>query len=1045
MGKENFIASFSQKKAMGLILLVMLLFMAPAFGQSGLYAQVKASGVVTDELGEPIIGCLVKIKGAAEGAVTNVDGQFSVNAPKSAVLVFSMVGLKNQELPARPDMKVVMKDDNVLLDDVVVVGYATQKKASLTGAISSINNEEILTTKTPSLAVALTGKVPGLRIRQNNGMPGGFDTKIDIRGMGTPMIVIDGVVCNETTEFQKLNPEDIESITVLKDASAAIYGINSSNGAIIVTTKTGKKGPIKFFLNTNWGFSKPTTHTEMLNSAQYWEIRNENEVNSGRSPYFSSREELLKAQALPTVNWYDEVFKPSAFQQAYNFGIEGGGEKISSYTNIGYMTDNGLLRSGDIGYHKYSLRNGTQYQINENLKVNLNLSGYTDIRKQPGTWDDAFYYLNKAAHGIIPSETVYANNNPLYFNRPRSLNDNPVQFAQREQVGYSEWRDQFFQGMLSITYDIPKIKGLSLKAQASFDSKTTVKTKVQKKTTSYLYSASDDKYEPFTMFNDPSIEEENWLTQRFNFQGSVNYKNTFAKVHNVSAVAVFETRQEKSRYLGAKRYYDGDFFTTDNIDRAPEAKMVGRGNTGEMSFVSIVGRFNYDYKSKYLIEFAFRQDGSYRYHPDQRWGFFPVVSGGWRLSEEPFISENFPFITNLKIRGSWGRSGEDAGAPFQYIPAYTAYNGYVLGGGSYTNGYASSGLVNSYLTWVTTEMTDIGIDVSLWNGLLDFSADIYRRDRDGLLARRLQALTNTFGATLPEENLNSDRTEGFEMTIGHRNRVGEVSYGVSANMNFSRSMTTYQEQAPFRSSWDRWKNGSVDRYHGIGWGYQLDGRYTSYEQIRNNPYMETGAYGNTKTLPGDYKHLDVNGDGIINGNDMMPIFWTGDPKMTFGISMDAEWKGFDINMLWAGACKYTAKYNEILGNVLALDASNSPAMYYDRWHLEDVYNPDSEWIPGRFPATRKDDADNGANRLETEIQRVNASYLRLKNIEVGYTIPTKYLKRFGLSKVRAYVNMTNPFVFCNKDLKEFDPEISDGNGFAYPLQKSYNFGLNINF
>lgn len=1045
MGRKLVVASFRQRKASNLVLLIMLLFMTPAFGQSGLYAQVKASGTVIDEAGDPVIGCLIKIKGASEGAVTNVDGQFTLTTPKSAVLVFSMVGLKTVESPARPDMKVVMKDDNVQLDDVVVVGYATQKKASLTGAISSINNEEILTTKTPSLAVALTGKVPGLRIRQNNGMPGSFDTKIDIRGMGTPMIVIDGVVRSETTEFQKLNPEDVESITVLKDASAAIYGINSSNGAIIVTTKSGKKGPLKFFLNTTWGFSKPTTHTEMMNASQYWDIRNENEVNSGRSPYFSSREELLKAQALPNVNWYDEVFKSSAFQQSYNFGIEGGGEKISSYTNIGYMTDNGLLRSGAVGYHKYSLRNGTQYEVNDHLKVNLNISGYTDFREQPGTWDDAFFYLNKAAHGIIPSETVYANNNPLYFNRPRPLNDNPVQFSQRDQVGYGEWRDQFFQGTLAITYEIPKVKGLSLKAQASFDTKTTVRTRVQKKATGYLYSASDDKYEPFTMFNDPSIQEENWMTQRFNFQGSVNYKRTFAEAHNVSAVAVFETRQDNSRYVGAKRYYDGDFYTTDNIDRAPENKMVGSGNTGETSFVSVVGRFNYDYKSKYLVEFAFREDGSYRYHPDQRWGFFPVASAAWRLSEESFVADNLPFITNLKIRGSWGRSGQDAGNPFQYISAYSAYNGYVLGNGSYTNGYSSSGLVNRDLTWVTTEMVDLGLDVSLWNGLLDYSVDIYKRDRDGLLGRRLQALPNTFGATLPQENLNSDRTMGFEMSIGHRNRVGEFSYGITANMNFSRSETTYEERAPFRSSWDKWKHGSTDRYHGIGWGYQVDGRYTNYDQIRNSNFMETGAHGNTKTLPGDYMHLDVNGDGLISDRDMLPIFWTGDPKMTFGISMDAEWRGLDLNMLWAGASKYTAKYNEILGNVLALDGSNSPSMYYDRWHLEDVYNPDSKWIPGRYPATRKEDSDNGANRLESDVQRINASYIRLKNIEVGYTIPAKYLKRFGLSKARVYANLTNPFVICNKNLKEFDPEISDGNGFAYPLQKSYNFGLNINF
>jgi len=1038
--------SSKQKITWSLSLLIMFLHITPAFSQNDLQAQMTASGIVVDETDTPLIGCIIKIKGAKDvnsGTVTDIDGKFSLKTPASAVLTFSMIGMQTIELPAKEGMHIVMKDKNVELDDIVVVGYATQKKASLTGAISSINNKDILTTKTPSLAVALAGKIPGLRIRQTNGQPGTFATDVNIRGMGTPMIVIDGVVRNETTEFQKLNPEDIESITVLKDASAAIYGINSSNGAILVTTKSGKKGPLKLSLNTTWGFSAPTTHINMMNTSQYWDIRNEDSMNSTGNPYFATQQELANAQAQPNVDWYDKVFKSSAFQQSYNLSLEGGGDKVSSYTNLGYMTDNGLLRSGDIGYHKYSLRNGTQYQATPNLKVNLSLYGYTDFRKQPGTQDDTFYYLNKAVHGIIPSETVYANNNPQYYNRPMPLNDNPVQFAQRDQVGYGEWRDHFFQGSLAITFDVPKVEGLSLKAQASYDYKSTIKTKVQKRPINYLYSASSDEYTPYSTF-DPSIQEETWTNDRFNFQGSVNYKRTFANAHNVNAVGVFETRQEDGRYVGAKRFYDGDFFTTDNIDRAPESKMQANGNTNKSTFVSVIGRFNYDYKSRYLIEFAFREDGSYRYHPDKRWGFFPVVSGAWRLSEEPFIANKIPFLSNLKIRGSWGRSGEDAGNPFQYIQGYGSYNGYVLGDGKYTNGYASMGLVNKNLGWITSEMENIGIDVSLWNGLLDYSADIYKRDRDGLLATRAQALPNTFGASLPQENLTSDRTYGFEMSIGHRNKIGDLNYGVTANMNFSRSKTTYLERTPFRSSWDKWKNGAVDRYHDIGWGYQVNGQYQNFDQIRNG-VIESGASGNSKTLPGDYIHLDINGDGVINDKDMMPMFWTGSPKMTFGLTIYADWKGLDMNMLWSGAAKYTAKYNEILGNVLALDSSNTPAMYYDRWHLADVYDPNSQWLPGKYPATRRLDSDNGGNRLESNMQRINATYLRLKNIELGYTLPDRLSKKMGISKIRVYANLTNPFVISNKMLKGFDPEISDGNGFQYPLQKSYNFGLNINF
>lgn len=1032
-----------------LILAVSLLLPLGAAAQSGSFpppSQKKAAGIVLDENGRLIIGCNIIVKGTTIGTTTDSEGHFSFDVPASAkTLVFSYLGMEPVEQPVGLNMHVVLVSSASALDEVVVVGYGTQKRATLSGAVSTISNKDISTTKGPSLAVALAGKVPGLRIRQNDGLPGSFANDINIRGLGTPIIVIDGVVRSETTEFQKLNPEDIESITVLKDASAAIYGINSSNGAILVTTKGGSKGPLRVTLSANLGVSHPTEQMEMMNVAQYWQIRNEAEFNATGHPEFS-KEDLAARMALPYVDWYKEVFKSAAFQQQYNVTLEGGTDKISTYTNIGYMTDNGLLRSGDIGYDKYSARNSTRLKINNFLRADLNLSGYTDLRKQPGTWDDAFMYLNKATHGQIPSEPVYANNNPDYYNQPAPLGDNPAYFAQRDLAGYGEWRDFFLQGSLALTLDVPGVKGLSLKGQVAYDYKTTVRTRVQKRIVHYIYSADSDTYtESVNGAYTPNIEEQNWITTRFNFQGSINYKNTFANAHNVAATVVFEPRKNTSRYLRARRFYESDLFTTDNIDRAPTKNWENSGNTGEETFVSIVGRFNYDYKGKYMAEFAFREDGSYRYAPDQRWGFFPVVSAAWRLSEESFIKNNVPFLTNLKIRGSWGRSGEDAGNAFQYIPGYSSYPGAVFDG-SYVNGYASTGLMNANLSWVQTETIDFGMDVNLWDGMLDFSFDIYRRDRDGLLATRMQALTNTFGATLPQENLNADRTEGFEFMVGHRHSIGDFSWGVSANMNFSRSKTTYKETAPYRSSMARWRDtGALGRWHDVGWGYIMDGQYQNYDQIRNG-VIETGDRGNSKTLPGDYIHRDVNGNGIIDDGDRVPLFWTGAPKMTYGATLYASWKSLDFNMLWSGAAKYTISHSGILGEGMTQDRTNSPAIYTDRWHLADIYDPNSEWIPGRFPAIRRMNEDDGANRLETEVRRINASYMRLKNVEIGYTFNQKQLKGSGLSKLRVYFNMTNPLVICNKNLKGFDPEASDAqDGFKYPLSKSYNLGVNVTF
>ncbi len=1009
--------------------------------------QRSVSGKVTGSAGEPIPGVTVLVKSTTIGTITDNSGSYSfANIPAGSTLVFSFIGMRTQEIAIGTNavLNVVLVEETTDIEEVVAVGYGTMKKVSLTGSVSNISTKDILTTKAPSLAVALAGKIPGLQIRQNNGLPGSFNTNINVRGMGTPLFVIDGVVRNEPTEFQKLNPEDIESISVLKDASAAIYGINSSNGAILVKTKAGSKGPMKISYKGVFGVSSPTQHTPMMNVSQYWEIRNEDGINSGGTPYFSTPEALKEAQALPYTNWYDETFKSSTFQHQHNVILEGGTDKINTYTSVGYMTDNGLLRSGDIGYEKYSFRNGTNIKVNDNLTVDISLSGYTDLRKQPGTWDDAFFYLNKAVHGLIPSETVFANDNPLYYNRPMPLNDNPVQFSQRDIFGYGEWRDRFFQSTAGITYQVPYVKGLKLKFQGAFDSKLTVRTRVQKRAVNYKYSASNDSYTPYNNY-DPSIQEENTSLTRANFQGHILYNTKIAKQHNINMVLVGEAREDNNRYLSGKRFYAGDLFTVDVIDRAPTTNQQTGGNTARYTYMSLIGRFNYNFREKYLLEFAFREDGSYRYAPDQRWGFFPVVSGGWRISEESFMKDKVPVISNLKLRGSYGKTGQDVGNPFQFVPGYVSYNGYVLSSnGTYVSGYANAGLMNADLTWTTSKTTDIGIDLSLWKDLLDFSFDVYRRNRSGLLATRLQALPNTFGATLPQENLNSDRTDGFEFMIGHRHKIKDFEYGVSANMNIGRTKVTYAERAPFRSSMDRWKNGSVDRWQDIGWGYQVIGQYQNYQQIRDG-VIETVSYANSRTLPGDYIHLDVNGDGIISDKDRMPIFWNGQPKMNFGITFFASWKGFDFNMLWQGAGMYSLKYNEILGNVLALDASNSPAMYYDRWHLADIYDPNSEWIPGRFPATRRLDSDNGANRIESDVQRVDATYARLKNIELGYTLPKGSLRTAGISNLRFYVSGFNLLVLCDRYLKSFDPEITDGNGFQYPLSKSYNIGVDITF
>ena len=488
--------------------------------------------------------------------------------------------------------------------------------------------------------------------------------------------------------------------------------------------------------------------------------------------------------------------------------------------------------------------------------------------------------------------------------------------------------------------------------------------------------------------------------------------------------------------------------------------MSNGGNRTEEAFLSLLGRANYDYMNKYLFEFAFRYDGSYKYAPGKRWAFFPSLSAGWRISEESFIKENLPFVSNLKLRGSYGWMGADAGNPFQYYSGYVLSDisgGYVFNDGILTNGVLFPGVINNNLTWIKTKTANIGLDIDLWDGKLSASVDLFQKNRDGLLATKIQSVPNTFGASFPQENINSDLVRGFELVISHRNSVGGFKYGVSANVVYSRKKLLHTERAPYSSSWEAWKDSKgSNRYTGREWGFIYDGQYTNIQQYQEAPLIG-GGVGNSKGLPGSYRITDVNGDGIINDNDQLPVYWAGqqsgianNPPLQYGFNIDAAWKGFDLNVLLQGSALFTVftQKNDIWGY------GSYPVLwerYMDRWHTtnssDDPYDPNTQWISGKYPAL-KTDASGTTDAMITDLWRLNASYLRIKSIEIGYTFPKRWTKTIGIEGLRIYANGFNLFTFCSKDIKDLDPEKEEGDYTAdltYPLMRSFNFGLNINF
>jgi TonB-linked SusC/RagA family outer membrane protein len=1019
--------------------------------------QIK--GIIFSENGAPLDGAVVQIKGAkTSGVTTNASGSFSIQVPSgNAILVFSMVGYEKKELPIGNNLQlsVQLQALNSSIGEVVVVGYGTQKKETLSGSVASIKSSEINTTKSTSVVSNIQGKIPGVHIRQQTAEPGTFNSLVSIRGFGAPLLVIDGVPRDGMSDFERLNPEDIENISVLKDAAAAIYGMNSDNGVIIVTTKRGSRGKAKFNYNGFYGTKQPTAMLKNVDAHTYRTIKNEMNANTKLASAFTQTElDKWKAgteKGFQDYDWFKETIRPFTAQSQHNFSVSGGNDQVTYYSSLGILSDDGILKSDIQQYRKYNFRTNVTFNMSEDLKATITFAGRVDNNKSP---QGSYFWFFKP---LIIADRAYT---PFLLDKPGLVSlippesTNPYALAEESISGYEKWSNVQYQTNLELSYNVRAIKGLKLGFLGAYDGNTYNWSNLQRSYYQYNYITAA-----------PTLRGQNKLTNsitnlaRTNMQVSANYKRSIATNHNIAATAVYEMRSLKTDILSATRQYD-DVYTSDIINQGSLTNALNGGDRIIQRYMSTLGRLNYDFKSKYLLEMAFRNDGSFRYAPNKRWAFFPSASIGWRASEESFIKKALPFVSNLKFRGSYGLMGADAGNAFEYFSGYRFSSidwGYVFNNNVLTMGMAPPGVVNDNLTWIKTKTANFGVDISLWQGKLNITADVFQKNRDGLLANRIQSVPNTFGASFPQENINSDKVRGFELMIGYKGKLGKLNFDVSANMTYARKYLIYSERAPYQSTWEKWKDvwGS-DRILGREWGYLHDGRYTNITEYQNAPLLG-GTLGNSMHLPGSRKITDVNGDGIINGNDQMPAFWSGqyqsfagNPPLQFGMNFNFSYKSFDMNMLFQGASLFTvfASPNDVWGYGRY---PNLWEKFLDRWRLEDPkmnpYDPAAKWIPGEYPALRSN-FNNTTDGLTTDIWRMNATYLRLKSLEIGYTLPVKLVKKAGIQNLRMYVNGFNLFTFSNKYIKGLDPEREEGAYTAdltYPLMRSFNFGINLNF
>jgi len=1007
------------------------------------FTVAEITGRITDEKGAPLSYVSIAVKGTQKGTYTDENGAFKLDARANDVLVISLMGFAPREIVVGQQsvINVVLTPAVSDLNQVIVVGYGTQKKVNVTGSVASVKGAEIAKSPVTNVSNALAGRLPGIRAVQRSGEPGKDGSTIDIRGLGTALIIVDGV----PSTFEQLDPSEIESISILKDASAAVYGVRAANGVVLVTTRRGTVSKPKISYNTYMGIQSNTRFPRYVNAAEFAELTDESQINQGLAPVYGA-ETIQKyregQKGYESTDWFNGAINKNSPQQYHNLNVSGGTEATKYFFSLGYLNQEGMWKSGDTRFKRYNFRSNISTKINKNLTAELNLGGRLENRHFPGA--EAGILMGQIQRAY-PTYKMYANDNRDYL-AVTNFSQNILATMNSDYSGYETSNYRNLSGIASLTYDVPFVKGLSAKGLFSYQSGNNNIKKWVKKYDLYNYNEATKKYEVGYTGNAPSNLKQN--TQQVDnsmLQFSLNYAATFAKDHNVKALLLFERNQTTMGEFNAYRE-----FTLDGLDELFAGSSTNKNNGGaaqDSAYLGYVGRVNYDYKNRYLLEVGFRYDGSFKFAPGHRWGFFPTVSAGWRISDEPFFSNAHNLVNNLKVRGSWGMLGDDNEArAFQYITGYNYPSGGYIFGKNILSGLLPAGTPNPLLTWYESTTSNIGFEAGFLQDMLTIEFDLFFRKRTGLLASRTLSLPGTYGASLPQENLNSDRTHGFELVLGFNKRIGDVMINVSPNLTWTRTKYDYVERAGATNAVDNWNSTeNSGRWKNLRRGYKTAGQFQSQEEIAGWAIQD--KKGNTTLKPGDIKYADLNNDGVIDNNDQTIIGRGTTPELFYGLNLSASWKGFSLSVLLQGAANYNILLDAALKSPF-VNGSTTYALFTDRWHRKDMYDPQSEWVPGKYPSTIINGLDN--NRIESDFWLKDAAYLRVKTLELGYTLPKPLLAKAGIEQVRFYFSGQNLFTFDK--LKYMDPEMpSDdgtnyaGNGNYYPQQRVLTLGLNLQF
>ena len=1022
---------------------------------------IMVKGKVVDQHNEPVIGATVGVDKGKAKTVTDIDGNYTLQVPANAQIVVNYIGMKpaTQSVGGRRELNFVLQDDVNQLQDVVVVGYGTQKRGSITGSVAAVKGDEMVRTKNENPQNMLTGRVAGVRVWQKSSEPGSYNNNFDVRGMGTPLVIIDGVP-REMSDFQRMNADDIQDISVLKDASASIYGLRSANGVVLVTTKKGQAGQTKFSYNGSYTIQSPKSMPKLLDAYKTMTLYNErnlNNVNGGSKIYTDEMFDEFRNGTRRETDWNNLIFAKTSPQTNHNITVSGGNDKTQYFVSFGAFYQEGFFKSGDLNYHKYNITSNLTTEVYRGLKLSLNINAMTDKQNNPYCTSTDII-RNYWRQGVL--FPAYADEAGTMLNYDGlDLEENTVAKMTADISGYRRYKQSQVLTSGIFEYDFGTLtnvlKGLKAKVMFSYDYHLNNNTIYRKQYYQYAYDPATQTYKQklYASSAPSNLRREHYDTQQFLSQYTLSYNRDFGP-HSIAAVVGMETQRRTGDNFYAMRNLA---FSSPYLFNGVEEGQVANSATGGIysaNYNAFIGRLNYSFAQRYLVEGQFRYDGSSKFAKGHRWGFFPSVSLGWVVSEEPWFKkiEFLKGVDQLKLRASYGEMGDDSGANYDWVAGYTYpstsgnsekgyYNQYAPGfifGSQFVYAATPMAIPNELISWYKAKTFNVGVDFDTNNKLFGFSLDYFSRKMTGLYEYRTSVFPTVIGAKPPRENANSSRNFGMELELRHHNRIGRnFVYNVKGIVTITRQKyLTAIQNGPYANAYDQWRNDHLNnRYQGVQFGYEGNGRYQNWDEIWN----ET-LYHEKDLLPGDYKYLDWNGDGEINSQDEHPYAFDQTPWMNYSLSIDCAYKGFDFSMLWQGSALGSMSYEEPLYSIWGQNGGGALEQYWDRWHPADEnadpYDPNTKWVKGYYAYTGHYPSANST------FNRVSTAYLRLKQIELGYTLPK--WKVFPSLNLRVYANAYNLLTITG--VKFVDPEHpSDDLGRLYPLNRTYTFGVQVSF